>query len=923
MAKAPLPSLETPLANPDVVEPIYAAFLAACRRTPHATAIVHLDSQYSYKQVEHASRALAIQLLTRHRKEDVVGICSRRSPEVIVGMLACLRTGIRFAVLDFAYPEARLQDLLSVAQPTTLLCAGMSQEEADATSGWSVGLPTICISLALREGSPQPTDERSPGLDDVSPSDIAYLLFTSGTTGKPKCIQTTHAPLVHFVRWYTKALRVDALSKVSMLSGLGHDPVLRDIFVPLSCGATVFILPTEDLVEPLKLFNWFSNSNITHAHATPQLARILCAGGTEASSLPDLKVLCLGGDVLRWPLVDAVQRLASSCRVVNFYGSSETPQAMAYHVCEGRDAAQERVPIGRAIDDVELFIVNDSLHCCKPNETGQIVIRTHYLSAGYLGDRRLTGEKFVANPLTSNPQDVLYLTGDMGYRSDSGLFMLTGRRDDQVKIRGYRVELNDISSHLESMPEVENALVLPDTSPEGEIRLTAYLTAAAPHSKAGVPVEMFRSKFAAQVPAYMVPFQFIWVETFPLLPNGKIDRVRLRKTKIFIGSESRQASNPVEADIAKAWKNSLGHEDIPLDISFIDLGGDSLSYIQTTILLEPILGNLPPSWEKLTIRELAAHRRVATGSLTRVETSVLIRALSIVSIVSTHLQIYEFMGSAVVLFVVSGMSLGRYLIPAVLHAERAHPVLRMVIKIYVPTVIYTTMLDVVFFKFKWQSLFLVQNYAGSFFADRGFHFWFIEVLLQCQLGLAALLSVGRVRAVVRSYPFASPFVACWLSAVMYWAMPQVWNTRPLYDHVPHMNIGFLILGWAIVQADTSVRKIAVSAAAMVLFSLASWHEHTPYWLPVVATFFLLHIPRISVPRRLGTVVRALAGSSFFIYLTDLQTNSLLKHFPVNVPVGVRLGVALAVGYLVSKAWEKITAVVTARSPGPKQGTVRF
>jgi non-ribosomal peptide synthetase component F len=317
------PDLATPLAAPTSTARIFDRFLAVCAERPEATAIVHPRGAWTYAQLERASRALAAQLLAMPGDDRVVALYSRRSGELVVAMLACLRAGLTFAVLDAAYPVERVQLLLDVLHPGRFVAIGPVEESAP------LKLPSSVMRLetvdALLHGE-------ASQLDQVGADAIAYLLFTSGTTGVPKCIATPHTPLVHFIDWYERTFDVDARCRFSMLSGLGHDPILRDVFVPLSTGAELHIPSPASVLDPALLYGWLAEHRITHAHVTPQLSRILCAGRRDRETLASLRFVFSGGDALRSKQATDIIAAAPGARVVNFYGATETPQAMSFHV---------------------------------------------------------------------------------------------------------------------------------------------------------------------------------------------------------------------------------------------------------------------------------------------------------------------------------------------------------------------------------------------------------------------------------------------------------------------------------------------------------------------------------------------------------------------------------------------------------------
>ncbi len=910
------PRLDMPLAAQATRARIFDRFLAACRARPDATAIVHPRGTWTYAQLERASRGLAAQLLSRPADDEVVALYSRRSGELVVGMLACLRAGLTFAVLDAAYPVERLAQLLAVLRPGRFVAIGATADDERVLA--QLTLPRIAVRLdaAMMDGLLGGDGPQEGRLDNVSAEAIGYLLFTSGTTGVPKCIATSHAPLVHFIDWYAKAFAVDERCRFSMLSGLGHDPVLRDIFVPLSIGAELHVPPPATVLDPVKLHGWMAASGVTHAHVTPQLCRILCAGRRDHGTLEALRFVFSGGDKLRSKQATEILAAAPGARVVNFYGSTETPQAMGHHVFDPRVDDGFEVPVGRGIDDVQLLVVDDALALAAIDARGQIAIRTRYLSAGYRGDPDLTRKKFVINPHaqahTEDPSDQLYLTGDVGHFRADGAVVVEGRLDDQVKIRGFRVELGDVVHHLERIASIKEAVVLTERMPDGESRLVAYLVARPGEATDTAATAAVRDAMVAAAPAYMVPARFTWLLSFPLLPNGKLDRVALATLEpIEHTPDPAQPLDAIEATIAAQWKELLARPTIDADSSFVELGGDSLSFIEASVQLETLLGALPDGWEKRSIRELAREKRATRSRWTRIDSSVLLRAIAIVLVTAGHFEWPDPPGSVRALFVVAGMSFGRYLVPQVLRETGtfvARPIARFVLKIAIPTVLYTLLVNIVFHRPKLPGMFLVNNLVSPDRAVAGIGFWFIDVLLQSLVILALLLSVRWVRRLIARDPFGFALGASVCFAAIAFVAPSVWDTSRLFDRVPQMYLGAICLGWAIVHAESLRRRLLVVAATVLTFADAAWQTERLLWLPFAAACFLIFCSRVALPLYVGRLVNLVATASLFIYLTDHQIGSALVNLGLGDQVLVMVIIAVAGGVVVWKLWDSASTI---------------
>ncbi|MDB4975707.1 MAG: non-ribosomal peptide synthetase, partial [Myxococcaceae bacterium] len=447
----------------------------------------------------------------------------------------------------------------------------------------------------------------------------------------------------------------------SMLSGLRHDPVLRDIFTPLSIGASLHIPPQATLFDADALFAWFRERQISVAHLTPAFGEILLAGAGPDGRLAALRRLYWGGDVLTRRLVRALQQVAPQVRQTNFYGATETPQAMAFYDLPGSEPTSATegdapIPLGRGIEAAQLLVMGMNNQLCALGEEGEIWIRSPYLSTGYL-DEAASRARFVQNPFRDDASDRCYRTGDLGRYLPDGDVLFSGRADHQIKLRGFRVEPAEVVAALERSPSVVRAIVL-GRELHGEKQLVAYVA----HGSHPAPeVSSLRKALQQQLPSYMVPSSFVVLTEFPLLPNGKVDLQALPRPESAAALAQAQATmqgrrlprNDAERAMAAIWADLLGLHEVDIDQSFAELGGDSLSAIRALSRMRRL--GLPEHvargiFQGRTIAELAgdearelvhegqgASQRMALASSAR--TSLLINVLRgflVVTLVLDH-----------------------------------------------------------------------------------------------------------------------------------------------------------------------------------------------------------------------------------------------------------------------------------------------
>lgn len=518
-------------------------------------------------------------------------------------MLGTLRSGAAFLILDPAHPEARLLDCLRLAKPR----AWLQLEEAGAVPP---NLEEFTRSTGLRPLILPPLERAEnflaefSALTDVIPADAdapAYVTFTSGSTGVPKGIVGTHQPLAHFLKWHVEHSGFTAADRFSLLSGLAHDPLLRDIFTPLRIGATLCV--PDSMESSAALVAWFEREKISVTHLTPQIAQLLTDGAGPGKELPTLRRAFFGGDILTRSVVAKLSALAPSVECVNFYGATETPQAMGFFPVAKNSSGPERIPVGRGIAAVQLLVVNRAGQQAGVGEPGEIVIRTPHLARGYLGDPALTAERFAANPFTRDAADRCYQTGDLGrYRPDGNLEIL-GRADRQIKLRGFRIEPGEIEAALTRHPGVQSAAVLLH-----EEQLMAWFVARPGVAPGAAELRNF---LAGLLPQYMVPGIFTAINGLPITPNGKLDTKALRQQ---VGGSTGasgvmvQPWTPVQVQILRIWQELLPGRTIGMRDNFFELGGHSLLAVQMIDRIDQECGHKLPLaliFSAATVEQLA------------------------------------------------------------------------------------------------------------------------------------------------------------------------------------------------------------------------------------------------------------------------------------------------------------------------------
>ncbi|HRV96618.1 MAG TPA: AMP-binding protein, partial [Anaerolineae bacterium] len=433
-----------------------------------------------------------------------------------------------------------------------------------------------------------------------------------------------HGPLSHFLPWQTEAFNLSADDHFSMLSGLAHDPLQRDIFTALWVGATIYIPNPDQVGIPGYLAQWMQQHEITFAHMTPPMGQILTETAQEKASLPRLRYAFFVGDKLTRQDVSQLQHLAPNVTCINSYGSTETQRAVGYHCIPpsqdetSDDRLKAVYPLGQGMPDAQLLILNQIRQLAGIGEMGEIYLRSPHLAGGYIGDDDLTHTRFITNPFSNLAHDRLYRTGDLGRYRPDGLVEFAGRADRQLKIRGFRVEPGEIEHALAQHPHIKQAIVIARDDILGSLGLVAYIVTEPAQT---ISPEDLRTFLKAHFPDHMVPVAYVQLDTMPLTPNGKIHYRALpspsvsdiKSTDTFVGPR-----NPIEQQLVDLWEELLQRNTVSIYDNFFELGGHSLLAIRLFTQIEQKFGKKLPLtilFQSPTIAELSKvieHNAVIT-----------------------------------------------------------------------------------------------------------------------------------------------------------------------------------------------------------------------------------------------------------------------------------------------------------------------
>ncbi|MDX8399013.1 MAG: amino acid adenylation domain-containing protein, partial [Gallionellaceae bacterium] len=542
---------------------IHGMFEAQAKRTPDAIAVQFHHDCLTYRELDQRAEYLASQLQQAGVLSGaLVAICVTRSLEMLVGLLAILKTGSAYVPLDPNYPADRIRYVLDDAGVSLLLTQSHLLSELP-----KVDCKVLCLDVDSDETSPASESMRTTQKNTVAgETDQAYVIYTSGSTGNPKGVMVSHHAATNFLRTMAATPGICAQDTLLAVTTISFDIAVLELYLPLSVGAKVVIADEVFARDGVELMQTLNSQQITMMQATPATWHLLLAAGWTGNA--GLKILC-GGEALSSAL--AAQLLACSASLWNMYGPTETTVWSTLHQVSSADLLYATMPIGKPIANTRVYILDSEMNPQPIVVTGELYIGGDGLSVGYLNRPDLTSERFIADPL--EPGRRLYRTGDLARYLADGRIEYLGRGDQQVKVRGFRVELGEIEHALASQPGIEVCAVALDRANEEDARLLAYYVGEVSDSS-----ELKRALHEI-LPAYMIPALFVQLAAMPLTPNGKVDRMALRVPE---GMQMERAGehlgfrDSTELGLIRIWEEVLGVSPVGIRDNFFDLGGHSI-----------------------------------------------------------------------------------------------------------------------------------------------------------------------------------------------------------------------------------------------------------------------------------------------------------------------------------------------------------
>jgi len=525
-----------------------------------------------------------------------VALLFEHGTDMIVGTIAALKACKTYVPFDPSYPEQRLLYMLENSEAGLIITNNVNYglaKKLTAKAGSTVRLLNI--------------DDKSNGVwdHDIEREEkadrIAYILYTSGSTGIPKGVMQTHKNVLHFINNYIERFNITDKDRMTLFSAFSHDAAVMDIFSGLLSGATLYPLNIRQQINIEELSGWLVEEQISIWHSVPTLYRFFVNALTGEEKLDTLRFIVLGGESVLEQDVAKLRKLSKNAALVNLYGQSESSFNSAQIITDAE--AFMGINLGEAIHDIKMHVLNKKNRIAAPLSAGEIVIASDYLALGYWRDEAKTEKVFENHPELGR----IYRTGDMGCLTEEGVIEYLGRNDFQIKIRGFRVELEEIENCLLKHEAVKEAAVIGKKDSSGNNYICGYFVA-----DKGFNSSELREFTTKELPDYMIPAYFTKVDKLPLTVNGKIDRKALKEFKETVASEKQYEAprNEVEEKLTGMWQEVLGIDRIGINDSFFELGGHSLNAVSLIGKLHKEMNvevSLKEIFKTPTVKGLAAY----------------------------------------------------------------------------------------------------------------------------------------------------------------------------------------------------------------------------------------------------------------------------------------------------------------------------
>jgi amino acid adenylation domain-containing protein len=593
----------------EIEQSIAERFTRQAAMYPRRIAVKSRNYHWTYKDLDRAVSDVAQSILCRRGPgEERIALLFEHDAPMIAGMLGALQAGKTYVPLDPHHPTERLRQIVEHSEATALLINSKNLALARELATDGVQL----INIDSVESAATRID-----LPAIEPDRLAYILYTSGSTGQPKGVMQNHRNVLHYIRAYTNNLHLNADDRLTLLSSYCFDASVMDLYGALLNGATLCLIDIKE--EGLAgLSQRLIDEEITVYHSTPTVYRYFVNTLNGNTNFPNVRLIVLGGEEVKRTDVDLYkEHFSDNCIFVNGLGPTEATVSLQNFIDKQTEVSGESVPVGFPVEATDVLLLNEA---GQPSEIfGEIAIKSAHVALGYWRNSEATAAAFGTGvPPVNHAQDAratglvrIYRTGDMGRRLPDGSIKFEGRKDFQIKMRGFRVELGEIESALAQYPDVRESVVVAKENGAGDKRLIAYVV---PREQTSVNGNL-RDFLKQRLPEYMVPGSFVVLDSLPLTASGKLNRRALPAPDDLSNRQNGQATTcsaprtQVEKLLATIWADLLDVSEIGVNDNFFELGGHSLLAVRLFAQIEKRFGNCLPLatlFQAPTIAQLAA-----------------------------------------------------------------------------------------------------------------------------------------------------------------------------------------------------------------------------------------------------------------------------------------------------------------------------
>ena len=580
-------------------ETIVDLFIKQAEERPTATAVIEGDTELSYAELDAKSNRLARHLINLGAEpEAVIGVCLERSTDLIITLLAILKSGAAYLPIDPDYPEERSTFMLEDADAKILItshsaCNGLLEQLTSDCKIISLDDPDTQDAInAQTDGQVTQNERRS----SLTPNSLAYIIYTSGSTGKPKGVMIEHHALANYIRWMDTKFGDHSRQIILHHTTISFDYSAEELWWSLAFGHSLVVTRAASGETNIIVDDVIEN-NITTIVTVPQLLKDVLLNPQAANATSLKRILC-GGEKLPGQLATDVCYKLPHIELVNHYGPSEATINVTSYITTGTETI---VPIGRPVANTQIYVVDEQLQPQPIGVAGELLIGGVQLARGYLNRPELTAEKFIPDPFSTTQGARLYRTGDLARWRADGTLEFLGRIDAQVKIRGMRVEPGEIEAALSTCDGISQAAVIARSGSDGDKKLVAYIVPdnatdeELPSVTNLFDLETIRNELKRSLPAHMVPAEFVGLAELPLTPSGKLNRKALpdidgavaRAPYIAPQTETEILMCQIMRDVIAHDRQDL--EQVGIDDNFFDIGGHSILAAQYASLLEAAL----------------------------------------------------------------------------------------------------------------------------------------------------------------------------------------------------------------------------------------------------------------------------------------------------------------------------------------------